>query len=83
MWRTPDDVYCVETRWRGDMLQWHPPFGPWSDLARFEGGRFVDADGLPFERIAARELPQDHRTLLAPREPHDPSITAQGGRRAD
>ncbi len=80
MWRTPDDVYRVQTRWKGDVLQWHPPFGHWCDLARFEGERFVDSEGLPFERVAANELPAEHRKLLTPREPHDYSITALGYR---
>lgn len=78
MWRTPDDVYRVQTRWRGDMLQWLPPFGTWSDLARFEGGRFLDYEGLPYVRVAADELPEADRVLLIPREPHDYSITPTG-----
>jgi hypothetical protein len=80
MWRASDDTYRVQTRWQGDVLQWRPPFGPWSDLARFEGDRFVDSDGVPFARTTAGELPEAHRTLLIAREPHDDSITPLGRR---
>lgn len=80
MWRTPDDIYRVQTRWKGDVLQWLPPFGTWADLARFEDDRFVDYEGVPFGRVTANELPDAHRALLTPREPHDYSIGPQGTR---
>src|SRR6478752_6662986 len=30
MYRRPDDIYRLESRWQGDELQYRPPFGTWS-----------------------------------------------------
>lgn len=78
MYRAPDDHYRLATRWRGDVLQYRPPFGSWTDLARFDAGRFEtvgDASPRRYENVPSRNAcePDDLPLLLA-RRAHDYSI---------
>ena len=78
MYRSPDDHYRLDSRWQGDLLQYRPPFGTWTDLARFVDGRFETAgDQRPwsFESVPSRAAcDPDDLPLLADRAPHDYSI---------
>jgi len=78
MYRSRDDHYRLAARWQGDLLQYRPPFGVWTDLARFRDGRFETAADNPpwrFEPVASRDAcePED-LPLLADRARHDYSI---------
>jgi len=78
MYRAPDDLYRLTTRWQGDILQYRPPFGTWTDLARFRDGRFETVGDDPpwrFEPVPHRAAcDADDLPLLADRAPHDYSI---------
>lgn len=78
MYRSPDDHYRLATRWQDDRLQYRPPFGVWTDLARFRAGRFDTPGGdLPrqFEAVASRDACEpDDLPLIAERAAHDYSI---------
>jgi len=78
MYRSPDDLYRLASRWHGDLLQYRPPFGTWTDLARFRDGRFETTRDDPpwhFERVSSRDACEtDDLPLLAGRTVHDYSI---------
>ena len=78
MYRTRDDHYRLASRWQGDLLQYRPPFGVWTDLARFRDGHFETAHDEPpwhFERVSSRDAcAPDDLPLLAERTVHDYSI---------
>ena len=81
-WKSADDFYRVAAEWRGDTLWYRPPFGDWAELATFEDGRFVDVGNgrkRIFCRIGEDEVADFNRAVLAPREPHDYAIRADGG----
>lgn len=78
MYRSPDDHYRLATRWQDGLLQYRPPFGVWTDLARFRAGRFETPGGDPpwqFEAVASRDACEpDDLPLIAERAAHDYSI---------
>ncbi|MBN2493794.1 MAG: hypothetical protein JXR96_04315 [Deltaproteobacteria bacterium] len=79
MWKTPDDVYKLKSRWKGDELYYLPPFADWQHLATFEKGRFVIRDTnrgreWAFERIRKEDLGPGDRAFVMARDPHDYGI---------
>jgi hypothetical protein len=86
-WRTGDDFYRLAARWEGDMLSYRPPFGPWAELAAFDGERFVNVGSgrkRIFRRIAPDEVVAFNRDILTPgREAHDYRIRPDGSLSAD
>jgi len=83
-WKTPDDFYRLAARWQGRMLQYRPPFGDWTDLARFERGRFTDTGNGKrrlFARIEPGAVAAFNRAILDQRAPHDYRLGPDGKRR--
>ena len=77
MWRRPDDIYRLESRWQGDELQYRPPFGRWTRLAVFRNGRYETPDDSGpwiYEPVADGAKDDDDRKLDDERPPHDYSI---------
>jgi hypothetical protein len=73
-WKSPDDFYLLAARWQGNRLLYRPPFGPWSELASFEDGRFVNTGNgrkRIFHRISEEQVVPWNRAILADRTPHD------------
>lgn len=77
MWKTADDHYRLKARWVGDELQYLPPFGTWTKLARFRDGHF-ESEGTStpwiFERVTGAMKDGADRALDRPRAVHDYSI---------
>lgn len=81
MWRSQDNHYRLKCRWVEDKLQYLPPFGDWVSLAAFNCGRFVSTDGNPpweYERVTERDMSEEDRVLLKPREIHDYRVRPDG-----
>jgi hypothetical protein len=78
MYRSPDDHYRLASRWQGDVLQYRPPFGTWTDLARFRDAGFetvADSPRWRFQMVPDRAAcDRDDLSLLADRPLHDYSI---------
>lgn len=73
-WKSPDDFYTLAARWDGDRLLYRPPFGPWTELAAFEDGRFVNTGSVRkriFHRIDDDQVVPWNRAILTPRTLHD------------
>ena len=86
-WRSDDDFYRLAARWDGDVLSYRPPFGPWAELAAYDGERFVNV-GSGRKRIFRRIAPDDvvafNRDILKDgREAHDYRIRPDGSLAAD
>ena len=70
MWRSADDHYRVQARWRGDLVEYRPPFGQWTPLARYAGVRFEGFEALD----PAGTLTESEHRLLTPRRVHDYTV---------
>jgi hypothetical protein len=77
MWRRPDDIYRLDSRWQGNELQYRPPFGTWTRLAVFQTDHYMlpdDDKPWVFERVSDAMKDADDRMLDADRPPHDYAI---------
>ena len=79
MWHPPDHTYRLQARWVGDELQCRLPFGDWTKLATFAGGRFEepgngDEPAWVFERVTESMKDAGDRVLDQPRPLHDYTI---------
>jgi hypothetical protein len=77
MWRRPDDIYRLESRWQGDELQYRPPFGDWTRLALFRDGHYETPDDTGpwiYEHVADDAKDADDRKLDDDRPAHDYAI---------
>jgi hypothetical protein len=80
-WRTPDDMYRMQTVWRGNNLYFRLTFGGWSWPITFENGRFVERHDnmeIVYEKVAPGRLNEAEQLLIKKREPHDYRRTPLG-----
>lgn len=73
-WRSPDGVYSLKSRWQGDALQYLPPTGEWTELATFEGGKFVatgDGKRREYARITPDQVADFNAAIKADRPAFD------------
>jgi hypothetical protein len=86
-WHTPDSLYRLETRWRGNELQFRQVFDAgWQPLATFRRGRFEVTESPPnatrwdYERVeAVSDLDEEERSLVALRPMQDYSVRPLDG----
>ena len=81
MWKTPDDLYKVRSKWSNDTLFYLPPFGRWESLATFKNDAFHYSyeinDSIyswTYKKITAKEMDSGYTDLIKQRKPHDYSI---------
>lgn len=78
VYRSPDDIYRLKTKWQGKSLFYLPPFGEWTYLADFDGERFVKSDAnhlWKYERISEDGVTGSDKAILkADRAPYDYTI---------
>jgi len=82
-WKSPDNYYRLKTRWRGDSLQYLPPFGRWQTLATFDGRVFKrmgpGSAVWTYKKVGKSDvLEPDDRVALKRRALHDYSIRPTG-----
>jgi hypothetical protein len=74
-WKSADDFYKLQAKWEGSTLYYRPPFGPWTELASFEDGRFVNVGNgrkRIFGKITDDQVVPWNAAILTPgRAPHD------------
>lgn len=71
-WRSPDGFYALKSRWQGDMLQYLPPTGDWTDLAEFQDGGFValgDGKRREYARITPDQVTASNADICKPDRP--------------
>ena len=72
--RLPDDIYRMQTGWRGNDLYFRFPYGGWSGKITFEDGRFVERHNdveIVYEKVAPGRLNEEEQLLIKKREPFD------------
>lgn len=82
MWKTPDDLYKVKSKWNNDTLLYLPPFGgQWNTLAIFKNDHFHYSYTIndstytwSYSKINETEIDSGYSYYTKPRKPHDYSI---------
>jgi hypothetical protein len=81
MWRSPDDLYKLKSKWSNDTLFYLPPFGTWEPLCIFKNDAFHynyeqndTVYSWTYKKITEAEIDSGHTDLVKKRKSHNYSI---------